>query len=53
MDLAVAIVTQVVNWPLAVLTARRAAGGRAPLASWATVALLVSGAIAVWDPDPR
>ncbi len=50
MDLAVAIVTQVVNWPLAVLTARRAATGRAPLASWATVALLVSGAVAVWDP---
>ena len=50
MDLAVIIVTQVVNWPLAVLVARRAAGGRAPLASWATVLLLVSGAIAVWDP---
>jgi signal transduction histidine kinase len=51
MDLAVVIVTQVVNWPLAVLTARRAASGQAPLASWATVALLVSGAVAVWDPD--
>ena len=50
MDLAVIIVTQVVNWPLAVLVARRAARGRAPLASWATVALLVGGAIAVWDP---
>ena len=50
MDLAVIIVTQVINWPLAVLVARRAAGGRAPLASWATVALLAGGAIAVWDP---
>ena len=51
MDLAVIIVTQVVNWPLAVLVARRAAGGRTPLASWATVALLAGGAIAVWDPE--
>ena len=50
MDLAVILVTQVINWPLAVLVARRAASGRAPLASWATVALLVGGAIAVWDP---
>ena len=50
MDLAVIIVTQVVNWPLAVLVARRAARGRAPLASWATVALLVGGAVAAWDP---
>ena len=50
MDLAVIIVTQVVNWPLAALVARRAAGGRTPLASWATVALLVGGAVAAWDP---
>ena len=50
MDLAVIIVTQVVNWPLAVLIARRAARGHAPLASWATVALLVSGAVAAWNP---
>ncbi len=49
MELAVAILAQVVNWPLAVLVARRAVRGHAPLASWATVALLVAGAIGAWD----
>ena len=51
MDLAVIIVTQVVNWPLAVLVARRAARGRAPARilgdrrrSWS------AAPIAVWDP---
>ncbi|MET0734176.1 MAG: histidine kinase [Microbacterium sp.] len=50
MDLAVTILTQLVNWPLAGLVAWRAAQGRAPLAGWATVAILVVGAVAAWDP---
>jgi signal transduction histidine kinase len=51
MDLAVAILVQVVNWPLAVLVAWRAATGRVAAAAGAgVVVLLAAAAVAAWDP---
>jgi len=51
MDLAVAILVQVVNWPLAALVVWRAAARRVPLAAGLGVAvLLVAAAVAAWDP---
>ncbi|MFE5410448.1 sensor histidine kinase [Microbacterium sp. NPDC056569] len=51
MDLAVAILIQVVNWPLAVLVAWRAAARRVPVVVGATVAaLLAAAAVVAWDP---
>ena len=51
MELAVAVLTQAVYWPLAAVVAWRAAARRvAPVAGWAVVVLLVAGAVAAWDP---
>ncbi|WP_203582146.1 sensor histidine kinase [Microbacterium hibisci] len=51
MDLAVAILVQVVNWPLAALVAWRAAFRRVPaVVGAAVVVLLAAAAIAAWDP---
>ncbi|MBD3943740.1 hypothetical protein IF188_18770 [Microbacterium sp. NEAU-LLC] len=51
MDLAVAILVQVVNWPLAALVAWRAATRRvAPAAGAGVVVLLVAAAVAACDP---